>query len=198
VDAVRGLSGLRPYSDLGGGRWLALSSIHEAFRARRARHCCCSERRRSSRRTDLDPPRARISSASFQLLDVPNQPPHLKSSAWPAACQFFRHYPDGYWLHQQTQGRACTNAIPMSKPGLPQTVRWQIVQDGFVLVDRADVNVRELWKVDRVNKPTHLDRTNLNEGDLIMQLLDQSKRVVWIRTAAASRHSRDHLRGAGP
>jgi hypothetical protein len=118
----------------------------------------------------------------FQLLDFPNQPGHLKANPWPAACQFFGHYADGYWLHQQTQGGACTNAIPKSKPALPQTVRWQLVQDGFVVVDRTDVKVRELWKVDRVNKPTHLDRTNLNEGDLIMQLVDQStKRVVWIR-----------------
>ena len=118
----------------------------------------------------------------FQLLDFPNQPPHLKENPWPASCQFFGHYPDGYWLHQQTQARACTNAIPNSKPSLPQTVSWQLVQDGFVVVDRADVKVRELWKVDRVNRATHLDRTNLNEGDLIMQLVDQGhKRIVWIR-----------------
>jgi hypothetical protein len=118
----------------------------------------------------------------FQLLDFPNQPPHLKENPWPAPCQFFGHYPDGYWLHQQTQGRSCANAIPQAKPTLPQTVRWQMLQEGFVLVDRQDVKVREVWKVDRVNKPTHLDRTNLNEGDLIMQLVDPgTKRVVWIR-----------------
>jgi hypothetical protein len=57
-----------------------------------------------------------------------------------------------------------------------------MLQEGFVLVDRQDVKIREVWKVDRVNKPTHLDRTNLNEGDLIMQLVDPgTKRVVWIR-----------------
>jgi hypothetical protein len=57
-----------------------------------------------------------------------------------------------------------------------------MVQDGVVLLDRIDVKVQEIWKVDRINGPTHLDRTNLNEGDLIMQLVDQStKRVVWVR-----------------
>ena len=118
----------------------------------------------------------------FQLLDFPNQPPHLKENPWPAAWQFFGHYPDGYWLHQQSQARACANNIPKSKPALPQTARWQLVQDGFVVLDRSDVKVRELWKVDRVNRATHIDRTNLNEGDLIMQLVDQSnKRIVWIR-----------------
>ena len=118
----------------------------------------------------------------FQLLDFSSQPPHLKANPWPASCQFFGHYSDGYWLHQQTQGGACKNTIPTSKPSLPQTVRWQVVQDGFVVVDRVDLKVKELWKVDRVNGPTHLDRTNLNEGDLIMQLVDpNAKRVVWIR-----------------
>src|SRR5262245_52250233 len=120
----------------------------------------------------------------FSLLDYPagNQPKILKENPWPAACQFFGHYPDGYWLHQQSQGRACTNSIPPAKPSLPQTVSWKLIRDGVVLIDRSDFKVQEVWKVDRVNRPTHLGQTNLNEGDILMQLLDrEGKQVLWVR-----------------
>ena len=120
----------------------------------------------------------------FSLLDYPtgNQPKLLKENPWPAACQFFGHYPDGYWLHQQSQGRACTNTIPPAKPSLPQTVRWKLIRDGLVLIDRTDFRMQEVWKVDRVNRPTHLGQTNLNEGDILMQLLDrEGKQIVWVR-----------------
>ena len=40
----------------------------------------------------------------FQLLPYPSekQPKVLTENPWPAPCQFFGHYPDGYWLHPQT------------------------------------------------------------------------------------------------
>jgi hypothetical protein len=128
----------------------------------------------------------------FQLLPYPDekQPRFLKANPWPAACQFFGHYPGGYWLHQQQthfgqaqpQSAACKNSIPAKKPALPQTVEWKQVKDGFFLIDRSDYKVQELWKVDRVNGPTNLDGTNLNEGDIIMQLLDRNgKQFIWIR-----------------
>jgi hypothetical protein len=120
----------------------------------------------------------------FHLLDFPNQdqPRVLKGNPWPAPCQFFGHYPDGYWLHQQSQGRTCANTIPAAKPALPQTVSWKLVRHGFVLIDRTDVKIQELWKVDRVNRPTHLGKTNLNEGDILMQLIDrEGKQVLWVR-----------------
>jgi len=128
----------------------------------------------------------------FQLIDYPpeQQPKYFKENPWPAPCQFFGHYPDGYWLHQQQtaprreqgQSGSCTNAIPSKKPALPQTVSWKMLKDGFVLIDRADYKVQEIWKVDHINGPTHLDTINLNRGDLIMQLLDRTgKQLVWIR-----------------
>jgi len=120
----------------------------------------------------------------FRLLDYPPQdhPRILTENPWPAPCQFFGHYPDGYWLHQQSQGRTCANTIPPTKPSLPQTVRWKLVRHGLVLLDRTDVKMQELWKVDRVNQPTHLGKMNLNEGDILMQLLDrEGKRVIWVR-----------------
>src|SRR5262245_55693565 len=77
----------------------------------------------------------------FRLLDFPadQQPKILKESPWPVTCQFFGHYPDGYWLHRQRQGGACTNSIPRTKPALPETVHWSMLRDGFVLIDRKDV-----------------------------------------------------------
>jgi len=120
----------------------------------------------------------------FRLLDYPpqDQPRILKESPWPAPCQFFGHYPDGYWLHQQSQGGTCASGIPTAKPSLPQTVTWKLVRDGLVLIDRADFKLQELWKVDRVNRPTHLGKTNLNEGDILMQMLDrEGKQVTWVR-----------------
>jgi len=42
--------------------------------------------------------------------------------------------------------------------------------------------VQEIWKVDHINGPTHVDTINLNRSDLIMQLLDRTgKQLVWIR-----------------
>jgi hypothetical protein len=121
----------------------------------------------------------------FRLLDFPlqEQPKILKESPWPAACQFFGHYPDGYYLHQQSQGSGtCASGITRTRPGLPQTVQWQMLRDGFVLIDRRDFKIKELWKVDRVNRPSNVAGINLNEGDILMQLLDsEGKRIVWIR-----------------
>jgi hypothetical protein len=127
----------------------------------------------------------------FQLLPYANekQPKFLKENPWPAPCQFFGHYPDGYWLHQQQtfgqaqpQSAACKNSIPGKKPALPPTVEWKQIKDGFFLIDRSDYKVQELWKVDRINGATNLDGINLNEGDIIMQLLDRNgKQFIWIR-----------------
>ena len=121
----------------------------------------------------------------FRLLDFPpaEQPKILKESPWPAACQFFGHYPDGYYLHQQSQGSGtCASAITRTKPGLPQTVVWQMLRDGVVLIDRKDYKIKEVWKVDRVNRASNVAGINLNEGDVLMQLLDnEGKRILWIR-----------------
>ena len=120
----------------------------------------------------------------FHLLDYPlaSQPKVLKEAPWRSACQFFGHYPDGYWLHQQTEAGSCTSAIPRTKPALPLTVKWTLVRSGFVLIDRKDRNLQEVWKLDRVNRPLSIGKTNLNEGDLVMQLLDKDlKAVLWIR-----------------
>lgn len=120
----------------------------------------------------------------FRLLDYPiqAQPKILKDPLWTAPCQFFGHYPDGYYLHQQTQGGACANAIPAAKPTMPQTVHWKLLQDGAILIDRRDYKIQEIWKVDRVNRASNIANVNLNEGDLIMQLLDRDlKQVLWIR-----------------
>jgi hypothetical protein len=88
----------------------------------------------------------------------------------------------GYWLHQQSQGRTCANAIPSKKPALPQTVQWQLLRDGTILIDRKDFKIQEVWKVDRINRPSNIAGINLNEGDIIMQLLDKDlKQVLWIR-----------------
>ena len=121
----------------------------------------------------------------FRLLDYPiqSQPKILKDPIFTSPCQFFGHYPDGYWLHQQSQGGTCTNAVPSVKPPLlPQTVQWKLVKDGAVLIDRKDYKIQEVWKVDRVNRPSNIANINLNEGDIIMQLLDKElKQVLWIR-----------------
>jgi hypothetical protein len=120
----------------------------------------------------------------FRLLDYPMQaqPKILKEPLWTNPCQFFGHYPDGYYLHQQTTGAACSNGIPPSKPALPQTVHWKLLRDGVVLVDRSDHKIPELWKVDRVNRASNISGVNLNEGDVIMQLLDRDlKQVLWVR-----------------
>lgn len=120
----------------------------------------------------------------FRLLDYPleQQPKVLKEPPWTSSCQFFGHYPDGYWLHQQSQGRTCANGIPSKKPALPQTVQWQLLRDGTILIDRKDFKFQEVWKVDRINRPSNIAGINLNEGDIIMQLLDKElKQVLWIR-----------------
>ena len=128
----------------------------------------------------------------FELIDYPpdRQPKYFKENPWPAPCQFFGHYPDGYWLHQQqtalrrgqVQPGTCTNTVPSQQPALPQTVSWKMLKEGFVLVDRTDYKVQEIWKVDHIDGPTHIDAINLNRGDIIMQLLDRTgKQLVWIR-----------------
>lgn len=128
----------------------------------------------------------------FQLLPYPNekQPKFFNENPWPAPCQFFGHYPGGYWLHEQQtqfkqgqpQAGACKNSVPTKKPVLPQTVTWKPIKDGFFVIDRSDYKTQELWKVDRINAPTNVDNINLNEGDIIMQMLDRSgKQFIWIR-----------------
>jgi hypothetical protein len=128
----------------------------------------------------------------FQLLPYPTekQPKFLKGDPWPAPCQFFGRYAGGYWLHEQqtqlqqgqAQAGACKTSIPKNKPALPQTVTWKLIKDGFVVIDRSDYKIQELWKVDHINAPANVDNINLNEGDVIMQMLDRSgKQIIWIR-----------------
>jgi len=120
----------------------------------------------------------------FRLLSYPiqQQPKILKQPLWTSSCQFFGHYPDGYWLHQQTEGSTCANAVPSVKPRLPQTVQWRLIKDGFVVIDRKDHKIQEVWKVDRINRASNIANVNLNEGDIIMQLLDRElKQVLWVR-----------------
>lgn len=120
----------------------------------------------------------------FRLLEYPvqAQPKILGRAPWPSPCQFFGHYPGGYWLHQQSEGGACAGAIPHVKPSLPQTVEWRLLRDGLVLIDRKDVKVQEVWKVDRVSRASNIAGINLNEGDILMQLLDREmKQVLWVR-----------------
>ena len=113
---------------------------------------------------------------------IEQQPKVLKQPIWTSRCQFFGHYPDGYWLHQETHAGTCTSGVPSKKPGLPQTVQWKFLSDGAVLIDRKDAKIRELWKVDRVTRPTHIDKINLIDGDIIMQLLDvERKHILWVR-----------------
>ena len=120
----------------------------------------------------------------FRLLDYPiqQQPKVLKEPLWTSSCQFFGHYPDGYWLHQQSHGTTCANAIPSKKPALPQTAQWKLLKEGTILIDRKDYKIQEIWKVDRINRPSTIANINLNDGDIIMQLLDKDlKQVLWIR-----------------
>jgi len=57
-----------------------------------------------------------------------------------------------------------------------------MVRDGFVLIDRKDFKIKEVWKVDRVNRPSNIAGINLNEGDILMQLLDNElKQILWVR-----------------
>jgi hypothetical protein len=120
----------------------------------------------------------------YKLLKFPlsEQPDEKIHSFWPASCQFFGHYPDGYYLHQQVPLGECVNAIPASKPSLPQVVSWRFIKPGFFLIDRSDYKIQELWKVDYINKPTHLGKINLNEGDIIMQMLHkETLKILWVR-----------------
>jgi hypothetical protein len=120
----------------------------------------------------------------FQLLEFPEsqQPKLLKKNPWQSVCQFFGHYPGGYWLHQETSVGACANKIPESKPTLPQTVEWVVAEAGFIALNRLDVKTHEIWKVDRINNDTNLGGVNLVKGDLIMQLIDKdTKQVAFVR-----------------
>jgi len=124
----------------------------------------------------------------FKLLPYPfeDQPEALRDKIkdfWPADCQFFGHYRDGRHLQQQVHLGDCVNAIPASKPELPQVVTWKFVKPGFFLIERSDIkNYSELWKVDRVNRNTHLGAINLSQSDLVMQMLNkQTLEILWAR-----------------
>jgi hypothetical protein len=52
----------------------------------------------------------------------------------------------------------------------------------MLLIERKDSKIKEVWKVDRVNRPSNIANVNLNEGDVLMQLLDNElKQVLWVR-----------------
>ncbi|MBA4329405.1 MAG: hypothetical protein C0428_14335 [Polaromonas sp.] len=67
---------------------------------------------------------------------------------------------------------ACSNAIPQMPLAFPVnvTVTWRIVKDGMIVIYRPDLKIREVWKIDLITANTHLGSTNLNKGDLLMQL----------------------------
>jgi hypothetical protein len=94
----------------------------------------------------------------------------LKEDPWAADCQYFGHYKNGIWLHQQVYLGECKSAIPKLSPNYPEKVTWKIDRDGTYIITRTDVKIREPWKVDVVTRDAHLGTLNLNKGDLIMQL----------------------------
>lgn len=100
----------------------------------------------------------------------------LKDDPWPAKCQYFGHYSHGTWLHQQTHLGECKNGIPSKPVKFPKNATWRIPKDGLLIIERPDLNLRELWKVDRIVGAAHLGTTNLNEGDLIMQMFSPENR----------------------
>lgn len=70
--------------------------------------------------------------------------------------------------------------IPTSRP-LEQQPKI-LIRGGTILIDRRDFKIQEIWKVDRVNRPSNIAGINLNEGDIIMQLLDKDlKQILWVR-----------------
>lgn len=119
----------------------------------------------------------------FRLLPVPLvEPTSSRPNPFPAACQYFGHYPDGAWLHQQQSDGLCVSEIPPSKPAAPGAVAWKLAKDGYVIIDRKEFKVQELWKVDRISGPSNLGGVNLNAGDLMMQLIDYRTRdIIWVR-----------------
>ena len=120
----------------------------------------------------------------YQLIEFPdaNQPKFLKQNPWPATCQFFGIYKNGYLLHQETHLGACSNQIPKAIPVAAQDVEWKFVQAGILSIARKDgKGVTQYWKVDKVTANTHLDKTNLSSGDLVMQLIGPEKKAVWVR-----------------
>ncbi|MGE4544481.1 MAG: hypothetical protein AB7D06_10285 [Pedobacter sp.] len=94
----------------------------------------------------------------------------LKEDPWPANCQYFGHYKNGIWLHQQVHLGECKLAMPELAPNYPENVTWKMDRDGTFIITRPDVKIKEPWKVDVVTRDAHLGKVNLNKGDLIMQL----------------------------
>lgn len=106
----------------------------------------------------------------------------LKEDPWPAECQFFGHYSNGIWLHQQTHLGDCNCGIPDKAPIYPVNVTWKMERDGFLTITRPDHKIKEPWKVDKVTRDAHLGNTNLNKGDLLMQLYGPNKQgFIYVR-----------------
>ena len=115
-------------------------------------------------------------------LDPEMKPRVLKEDPWPAKCQFFGHYSNGIWLHQQTRLGACKNQIPDKAPSFPVNVTWKMPRDGLLIIDRPDYKIIEIWKVDKITRDSHLGRTNLNKGDLLMQMFStKNKESIYAR-----------------
>jgi len=91
----------------------------------------------------------------------------------PAADRAATRPSSAWYLHEHGSfATACASA----------NCQLENAKEGFVLVDRTDYKVQEIWKVDHINGPTHIDAINLNRGDIIMRLLDRTgKQLVWIR-----------------
>lgn len=110
------------------------------------------------------------------------RPKVLKEDPWPAKCQFFGHYKNGTWLHQQSYIGECKNQIPDSPINFPNNVTWSMLRKGTLIIDRPEHNFKELWKVDKITKNTHLENTNLIEGDLLMQMYSPDmKTLLYVR-----------------
>src|SRR5262245_52850392 len=114
-------------------------------------------------------------------LDPSADPKALKEDLWPATCQYFGHYSGGNWFHQQTHLGACNNQIPDLPYKFPVNVTWKMPQLGLVVIDRPDYKIKEVWKVDKITGDAHLGSTNLNKGDLIMQMIGKDKRYIYVR-----------------
>ncbi|MEM1113869.1 MAG: hypothetical protein AAGI11_18290 [Pseudomonadota bacterium] len=119
----------------------------------------------------------------WSVVPVPQelQSSNVGKSLWPASCQFISFYDDGYLVHQQSEFGECRNQIPQERTDGFDTVTWSL-ENGFMKIVRSDYKMTELWKVDRVNTNTHLDTLNLNEGDMLMQLIDtKARKSMWLR-----------------
>jgi hypothetical protein len=120
----------------------------------------------------------------FQMLPLPTSATQVLRKIRGLPLPFFAHYSGGYWLHEQQ-----TQLQRNRKPAHARTLHTETsrlfrrplreADKGRLLRDRpSDYKIQELWKVDRINAPANVDNVNLNEGDIIMQMLDRSGKQI--------------------